>query len=174
MYRDIPEEILQVIEPIAISHQLEVVEAALSGAGAQRRLRVVLDTPAGDGCVTLDQCAGVSRELGYALDATGLVGSAYFLEVSSPGMDRVLGREVDFERALGRRVALETRAPLNGRRRFRGELLGCSAGRVTVRTESGECEIPFSAIAKAKAFDPALAGDTRERNPRHRSRRGER
>ncbi|MEE2702591.1 MAG: ribosome maturation factor RimP [Myxococcota bacterium] len=174
MYRDIPEELLQVIEPIAMSHELEVVEAALSGAGAQRRLRVVLDTPAGDGSLTLDQCAGVSRELRHGLDASGLLGNAYFLEVSSPGVDRVLGREVDFERAVGRQLALETVGLLDGQRRFRGELLSFSSGQLRLRTESGEREIPFSAIARAKAFDPAAAASTRERKPRDRSRRGKR
>ena len=169
MYRDIPEELLTVIEPIAMSHGLEVVDAALSGRGAQRRLRVVVDTPVGDGRVTLDHCAGVSRELGHALDATALAGRHYFLEVSSPGVDRVLGRAVDFERAVGRRVTLETRQPMNGQRRFRGELAAFSRECAQLRTESGDCEIPFSQIAHAKALDPATVNEARRRQARSRA-----
>ena len=171
MYRDIPEELLQLVEPIAMSHELEVVDAVVAGAGAQRRLQLVLDTPAGDGCVTLEQCGRGSREFGHALDATGLLGSAYFLEVTSPGVDRVLGREVDFERVVGRRVAIETRGLLNGQRRFKGELLGFSSGQLRLRTESGDREIPFSAIVRAKAFDPATAANTRDRSRRARKER---
>ena len=172
MYRDIPQELVEVIEPIAQDHGLEVVEADLAGGSSERRLRVVLDTPLGDGRVTLDQCATVSRELGHALDASGVAGSAFSLEVMSPGVDRVLGREVDFERAVGRRVEFETRSPLNGQRRFRGELVAFAEERATFLTEAGELQVPFSAIARAKAFDPVLAEGPSGPSARGRGRRG--
>ncbi len=163
MYRDIPKALLDVVEPIARAHGLEVVDAGLSAGPGKSRLRVILDTPQGDGRVLVDQCAVVSRELGYALDGVDLVPGAYVLEVSSPGIDRTLAREVDFERAVGRRVALETREPLDGRRRFRGELARFGEAEALVHTESGDVRIPFAKIARATAFQPLPAPAGRKR-----------
>ncbi len=161
MYRDSPPELLRVVEPIARDHGLEVVEAALRRAGARSRLQLVLDTPVGDGRVGIDQCAAVSREVGHALDACGLIGVAYTLEVTSPGVDRALCREIDFERAVGQTVAVETREPLEGRRRFKGELLAFEQARVRVHTEGGDFAIPFERIARANAFFPFPAQSTK-------------
>ena len=158
MYRDIPQDLLEIIEPIVAQHGLELVDARIAGAGGRSRLGVVLDTPSGDGSVTADGCAAVSREIGHAMDVSDLLPGSYLLEVSSPGVDRVLGREKDFERALGRRVAVETREPLSGRRNFRGELEGFDGREVRVRTESGPVGIPFEAVARAQAFYPLEAG----------------
>jgi len=161
MYRDSPPELLRVVEPIAREHGLEVVDAELRPAGPRSRLRLILDTPVGDGRVGVDQCAAVSREVGHALDAAGLVGGAYTLEVTSPGVDRALCREVDFERAVGRTVAVETCEPLDGRRRFKGELVAFEQERVRVHTDGGDYAIPFERIARATAFHPFPAPSTK-------------
>jgi ribosome maturation factor RimP len=155
MYHEIPRPLLDVIEPIVAGYGLELVDASLVGGGARRRLNVILDTPAGDGRVTIDECAAVSRELGNALDVAEAVDGAYVLEVSSPGVDRILSREKDFERVLGRRVAVETREPIEGRRRFRGELTEFGDGGLRVETDSGVVSIPFEGVARAQAFYPA-------------------
>ncbi len=154
MYKDIPADLLRVIEPIARDHQVEVVDATRSGTGGRSRLRVVIDTCAGDGRVLLDECAAVSREIGHALDAEDLIDGSYVLEVCSPGVDRTLGREVDFERAVGGKIALETREPVEGRRRFRGNLVSFDAKGARVRTDGGEVTIPFERIARAKSVYP--------------------
>lgn len=151
MYRDIPPQLLRLIEPIVRAHGLELVDASTQGRG---RLCVVLDTPAGDGSVKLDECAAVSRELGPALDTSDLVPGPYTLEVSSPGVDRTLAREIDFERVVGRHVSLETRAPVEGRRRFKGELRAFDASGALLATDAGEFRIPFERIARARALYP--------------------
>ena len=96
--------------------------------------------------------------VGHALDAEDLIEGSYMLEVCSPGVDRTLGREVDFERAVGGKVALETREPVEGRRRFRGDLLSFDAKRACVRTDAGEVTIPFERIARAKSVYPLPIG----------------
>jgi ribosome maturation factor RimP len=153
MYRDIPRELLELIEPIVLDHQLELVDAVVA-KGGRGRLHVILDTHEGDGRVTVGECAAVSREIGHALDANDLIRGSYVLEVSSPGVDRVLAREKDFERAVGQRVSLHTREPLEGRRHFRGELVAFDSTDVCVETESGPFRIPFEAVARAQAFYP--------------------
>jgi ribosome maturation factor RimP len=154
MYRDIPEKLLRLVEPVVRAHGLELVDAALGRGPTRSLLRVVVDTPLGDGRVKLDECAAVSRELGHGLDVEELIAGAYTLEVTSPGVDRTLAREIDFERAVGRKVALETRAPLDGRRHFKGELVAFDGSVATVRCDSQDVRIEFAAIERAKAFHP--------------------
>jgi ribosome maturation factor RimP len=149
VYRDIPEELRVLIEPVVEDAGYELVDALLTRGRAPWLLRVVLDTPAGDGRVPVDECASVSRELGSQLEAADTIPVAYRLEVSSPGLDRVLAREKDFERARGAEIQLETRRPLDGRRRFRGVLLGLEGDQLRLALDGRELAIPFGEVAKA-------------------------
>ncbi len=154
MYGDIQPELRSVIEPIVRAHGLELVDAVARSGRGRGLLRVVVDTPSGDGRVRVDECASVSRELGHALDGLDLMAGSYTLEVTSPGVDRALGREIDFERVVGREVELETREPIEGQRRFRGRLLGFAQACAEVEGTAGGVRIPFTAIARARAFYP--------------------
>ncbi|MFQ5697908.1 MAG: ribosome maturation factor RimP [Myxococcota bacterium] len=192
MYKDIPQDLLQIVEPVVRGHGLELVAAPRlagggpggmsaphpeggpraaggRGPGTARgrgprtvrggvRLRVIVDTPEGDGRVDVEACARLSRELGHTLDALGPSGGFSLLEVTSPGVDRTLGREVDFERAVGRRVQVETDAPLGGRRRFKGELSAFAGSSARIETDSGPVEVPFARIARARALHPGTPG----------------
>jgi ribosome maturation factor RimP len=151
VYPDIPEELLTLIEPIVADHGLELVDVERHQARPPWTLRVIVDTTCGDGLVSIERCAEVSREIGARLDAADTVPVAYQLEVSSPGFDRVLAREKDFARALGQEIRLETRTPRDGRRRFRGRLLAFDAGVARVSVEGSEFAIPFEDVAKARA-----------------------
>lgn len=136
------------------AHGLELVDAGIGRGPARSLVRIVVDTPVGDGRVLVDDCAAISREVGHGLDVSALIPAAYTLEVCSPGVDRTLGREIDFTRAVGRRVAIETRAALDGRRRFKGELVAFDGAVATVRGEGRDFAIPFASIDRAKAFFP--------------------
>jgi len=149
VYGDIPEELRAVIEPIVADHGLELVDVVCREGRVPWSVRVVLDTPAGDGRVAVERCVAVSREVGAHLDAADLIRVAYELEVSSPGLDRVLAREKDFARALGRTVKLETRRALDGRHRFRGQLARWEAGVATLEVEGRAIAIPFAEISRA-------------------------
>ncbi len=162
MYRDIPKNLLGVIEPVVRSYGLELVDAQVGQGPGHVRLQVVVDTPEGDGRVTVDSCAAVSREIGHGLDAEDVfAGGSYLLEVCSPGVDRTLAREKDVARVVGRRVALETKELLEGRRRFRGELVSFDGDAAHVHTEAGSYRIPFACIARAKAFHPSPAQEAK-------------
>ena len=65
MYRDIPPELLRVAEPVVKAHGLELVDASIRQGAGRVQVQLVLDTPAGDGRVLVDQCAAVSREVGH-------------------------------------------------------------------------------------------------------------
>jgi ribosome maturation factor RimP len=149
VYRDIPEEMRALIEPIVDDHRLELVDVDLRRGRAPWTLRVIVDTPAGDGRVPVEDCARVSREIGSHLDAADLIPSRYTLEVSSPGLDRVLAREKDFAAACGREVKIETRAPQAGRRRFRGSLISFDGDVARLLIDGDEVQIAFADVAKA-------------------------
>jgi ribosome maturation factor RimP len=105
---------------VATAHGVEVVEVEMRGGGKARTLRITIDKPEG---VTHEDCASVSREVSTILDVEDAIpGSAYTLEVSSPGLDRKLLRREDYQRFTGSRVKLMTREPVNGNRHFEGRL----------------------------------------------------
>jgi ribosome maturation factor RimP len=128
------DHIRQIVDRVAGSSGLEVVETEFRGGGKARMLRVFIDKPGG---VTHDDCANFSREVGTILDVEEAVpGGSYTLEVSSPGLDRRLVKAADYERFAGQQIKLVAREPVNGSRHFQGRLLGIADGRVTLDLQS--------------------------------------
>jgi ribosome maturation factor RimP len=124
------DQIHAIVERVAASSGLEVVELELCGGGKSRRLRIFIDKPAG---ITHEDCASLSREVSTIFDVEdAMPGGAYTLEVSSPGLDRKLSRPADFERFQGSRVKLTTKEPVQGNRHFEGRLEHFAAGRLTL------------------------------------------
>jgi ribosome maturation factor RimP len=124
------DQVRAIVERVASSQGLEVVEVELRGGGKARMLRIFIDKPNG---VTHEDCANVSREVGTILDVEdAMPGGPYTLEVSSPGLDRKLSRPADFERFQGSRVKLTTRNEVNGNRHFEGRLERFASGRLTL------------------------------------------
>jgi len=124
------DQVRAIVERVAASQGLEVVELELRGGGKSRMLRIFIDKPDG---VTHEDCANLSREIGTILDVEDAIpGGSYTLEVSSPGLDRKLFKAADFERFQGSRVKLTTREPVNGNRHFEGWLDHFESGRLTL------------------------------------------
>lgn len=151
MYWEIPTRLLGIVEPIARDHGLEIVDARFGRGGGRGHLRIIVDTQRGDGRVTVDACAAFSREVGRALDVAEFSSTPYMLEVTSPGVDRTLAREIDFARAVGSRIHVETRRSFGGRRRFRGELVEFVGGALHLQTGAERVHIPLEAVARANA-----------------------
>jgi ribosome maturation factor RimP len=172
VYRDVPEEMRALIEPIVAEHGLELVDVERTQGRAPWTLRVVVDTPQADGLVPVDLCAEVSRRVGAALDASDLMPVRYNLEVSSPGLDRLLAREKDFAAACGRVVKLETRQPLSGRRRFRGRLVAFADGVATLEVDGAPVEVPFAEVARARTVYEFTRDDFARPRLRNRELRG--
>ena len=169
MYRDIPEELRVLIEPVAEGSGFELVDVMITRGRHPWLLRVTLDTPEGDGLVSIESCARVSREIETQLDVADAIPAAYRLEVSSPGLDRLLAREKDFRAACGSEVQLETRRPLDGRRRFRGRLVGFDDQVVTLSLDGDEIGIPFDEVAKARIiYEFTRADFASDAEPRRR------
>jgi len=110
-------------------------------------LVIYIDRPEGIG---VDDCERVSREVAALLDVEDPIPGHYNLEVSSPGLDRPLFTLEQFERFRGDTVQLSVFAPVAGRRRFKGPILGASAGRVRLDQDGTEVELEMNNIAKAR------------------------
>ncbi len=124
------DHIQAIVERVAASLGVEVVEIELRGGGKARMLRIFIDKAGG---VTHEDCANLSREVSTIFDVEDAVpGGSYVLEVSSPGLDRKLFRPADFERFQGSRVKLTTKDPVNGNRHFEGRLERFESGRLTL------------------------------------------
>jgi ribosome maturation factor RimP len=141
-------EIERIVAPALEAMGYAPVRVRLSG-GQRPVLQVMVERKDAAG-ITLDDCAEVSRALSALLDVEDPLPGSYSLEVSSPGIDRPLVKPQDFERFAGREAALEMRAPIAGRRRFRGRLLGLAGDRVRIALEEGETSLPLDQIHKAK------------------------
>jgi ribosome maturation factor RimP len=152
IYRDIPEPLRTLIEPVVEEHGCELVDVELTRPRGPGLLRVVVDSRAGDGRVPIEECASVSRELSTLLDATDFMPGAYRLEVSSPGLDRVLAREKDFEAAVSQEIRVQTRRPLEGRKRYRGRLVAFEAGVLKLNVDGDLASIPFDEVEKANTI----------------------
>lgn len=143
--------------PIAAAHGVVLVDLEYVREGGRRLLRVYVDKPGG---VTLDDCGAFSRALSSCLDQADPVPDSYYLEVASPGLDRPLKKDRDFDLFKGRRVAVRTYAPpagaIPGQRAFHGELIGLVDGRVVVRDDAGRVwEIPREQVSRVR-LDPGF------------------
>lgn len=160
--RRVVDLITEMAEELAEPLQLEIVDIEYRREPNGRVLRVFIDKPGG---ITLDDCQDMSRALSERLDETDPIDEAYSLEVSSPGLERPLKRPRDFERFAGETVHVRTYGPLDGRRNFKGELVGLKDEHVVVTLEdgSGDVSIPMEQVARARLvaeFDPGTFSKT--------------
>ncbi len=127
---------------------LDIVRVIFSGE-RRPKLQIMMERQDGQ-AVSVADCALASRLVSAILDVEDPVSGPYVLEVSSPGIDRPLTRLGDFERFAGFEARVELRVPLDGRRRFRGRLLGVDQEKIRLETDHEEIELSFDDIQKAK------------------------
>ncbi|HKK30717.1 MAG TPA: ribosome maturation factor RimP, partial [Alphaproteobacteria bacterium] len=139
----------ELIAPQVEALGMAVVRVKVFG-GRRQVLQVMIERADGSD-VTVEECARVSRAISPILDVYDPLEGAYQLEVSSPGIDRPLTRPADFDRFAGFLAKVELAEPANGRRRFRGILLGLQNGdMVRLRTDDAELAFPLADLQSAK------------------------
>ncbi len=146
--------IAHIVEPVATDLGFELVRVRISGLNGMT-VQIMAERP--DGTMTIEGCEEISRALSPVLDVADPIERAYRLEISSPGMDRPLVRKVDFDRYSGHVVKIEMAGTVDGRRRFRGLLLGTDGNSARVRRDdvpaddaAGEVLLPIEEMAEAK------------------------
>ena len=143
------DRITEIVAPQIESLGLAVVRVKLFG-GRRQVLQIMIERADGSD-VNVEECASASRAISPLLDVYDPLPDAYQLEVSSPGIDRPLTRAADFERYAGFLAKVELVEPVDGRKRFRGTLLGLSdSGQVQMNVEGTEVAWPLDMISSAK------------------------
>jgi ribosome maturation factor RimP len=140
--------IAQVIEPSLEGMGYRLVRVVIT-SGRRATLQIMAER-LDDRSMTVDDCAEISRSVSALLDVVDPITGSYMLEISSPGIDRPLVRAEDYDRFSGFEARIELSRPLDGRKRFRGRLLGTITGAVRLVTDSGEVRIPLDAVLRAK------------------------
>jgi ribosome maturation factor RimP len=146
------ERLIALIEPVLVRLGYELVELEYAAGRSRAVVRLFIDhlgidKPAG---IAVEDCERVSREVAALLDVDDPIPTAYTLEVSSPGFDRVLRTAAHFERFVGSRVFVELKAPRAGRRRYTGMLQAVNAAGIEIEVDKQKVEIPFDEIGKAR------------------------
>jgi len=142
----------RMLSPMIEDMGYALVRVRMMGGKHRPTLQVMAERA--DGAeMNVEDCAGLSRAISALLDVEDPIASSYVLEVSSPGIDRPLVRQADFERFAGHEATLKTVRPIDGRRRFSGQLLGLDGDMVRIRLGDGSqhvAEISFADVAEAK------------------------
>jgi ribosome maturation factor RimP len=142
-----------IAEPVIEGLGYRLVRVRISGL-AGCTVQIMAERP--DGTMTIEDCEVVSRALSPVFDVEDPIERAYRLEVSSPGIDRPLVRRSDFDRYAGHVVKVEMAVPIEGRRRFRGVLLGAHGDAALIRRddarsgEAAEILLAFDDMAEAR------------------------
>ena len=174
-------------EPILAELGYRLVRVRVSGADGCT-VQVMAEKP--DGTMLVEDCEAASRALSPVFDAADPIDRAYRLEISSPGIDRPLVRRSDFERFAGHVAKVEMAVPVDGRKRFRGVLLGAQGEAARIGGEDGKPDqpseflLPIGDMAEAKlvltdalvteALRRAKAAERQPGEPMHETERGPR
>lgn len=147
-------ELEALLSPLIEQEGGELVDMQWRREGHRWMLRLFLDKPSG---LTLDDCEYFSNRVGALLDEKDCIEQSYVLEVSSPGLDRVIKKDKDFARFAGKPVKLKLKLPENGQRRFAGVLKGLEEGRIAVQVGPDLKQWPRESVDEVRLDDSALA-----------------
>jgi ribosome maturation factor RimP len=144
------EKLTALTEPLLARLGYELVDLEYVPARRRALLRVFIDKPEEPQGVGLSDCERVSHELSALLDVEDPLPVPYSLEVSSPGLDRILRTRTHFERFTGARVWIELIVPRDGRRRYTGQLQSVDAEGVELLVDGAIVRVPFGQVGRAR------------------------
>jgi ribosome maturation factor RimP len=140
-------ELETLLAPTVAALGLRVWGIEYLGQGKHSVLRIYIDRDEG---VTIDDCEAVSKQVSEVLDVEEALPSSYTLEVSSPGMDRLLFKPEQYAESIGETVDVRLNYPFEGRRRVVGALTGLENDEMVVQVEDSEYQIPLSNVQRAR------------------------
>jgi ribosome maturation factor RimP len=140
------QSIRQLVEPLVIAAGLELWDVEVN----PRAVRVLVDRPGG---IDLDSLTSLARDVSAALDGHEDLspGAQYQLEVSSPGVERVLRTPSHFQRYIGTEVVVKTEVPVDGTRRLQGALLAADSEGITIDLAGSPTQLNYEQIQKARS-----------------------
>lgn len=141
------EKIQALLQPTVEALGFELWGMEHLSQGRHSLLRLYIDAESG---VTVDDCAEVSRQVSGVMDVEDPISGEYTLEVSSPGVDRLLFKLEQYLGYVGEWIELRLRVPFDGRRKFKGTLKGIEGEEVVIQVDNDEFLLPLSAIDRAQ------------------------
>lgn len=144
---EIIKRVTELIGPYLNETGIELVEMTYRREQGGMTLRLLVDTPEG---IHIDECEALNNYLGELLDAEDVIGEHYVIEVSSPGLDRPIKTDRDFERSMGKILEVSTFAPIDGRKAHEGKLSGISKEDIVLESDGVSTAIPRGKIAMAR------------------------
>jgi ribosome maturation factor RimP len=143
--KSIESSVQELVEEIIKSTKIELVDIEYVKEGPFKYLRVYIDKPEG---ITVDDCADVSRVLSKKLDETDPIEEQYFLEVSSPGLERAFKTETDYRKNIGNMVEAKLYKPMDGKKVIKGMLRDKGENFVVIESEGENITIGLKDISK--------------------------
>lgn len=140
-------QVNRLAEQVCDAEGTELVHTEYQTEQNGKTLRLYIDKPGG---VTIDDCAAVSRQLSDMLDIYLESDDPYNLEVSSPGANRPLAKQDDFNRFKGNLIQLQSSHPVDGQKKFKGTLMGFEKGMVLLKLEQKSVAINFENVIRAR------------------------
>jgi len=141
--RSLPENLNELIRQPVEMLGYELVGIELTDAGHGQLLRIYIDK---EGGINVDDCSSVSHQVSGVLDVEDPIRGNYFLEVSSPGIDRPLFYLEHYQKFCGKKVKIKMASPFNGRKKFTGQLVAVEGENILLDEDGLDYEIPFSLI----------------------------
>lgn len=146
--KSVEREIEDLVHPILVRNRMELVDVTYRLEAGRWVLRVFIDKPGG---VDLGDCALISHQIEDRIEVEDIIPQRYFLEVSSPGLNRALKKEKDFQRFCGETARVKTREAVAGRRNFKGRIVRCEQGTLELEDREGKrFEFSLHEIDKAR------------------------
>lgn len=139
------EKITALVEPVITEMQLELVEVQFRREQVGQVLRLIIYSDSG---INIDHCKQVSREVGHILEVEDVIGQAYHLEVSSPGLDRPLKTARDFKRCQGKKINVKF-VQEESQEDVTGVIVDCVSDTLALETSKKLMKIPLDTIKKA-------------------------
>ncbi|MBP7056112.1 MAG: ribosome maturation factor RimP [Candidatus Omnitrophica bacterium] len=144
---EILERVQELLTPYLSEHGIELVEITYKRMQEGMTLRLLVDTPAG---VRMDECEALNNFLSETLDRENVIEEHYLIEVSSPGLDRPMKTDRDFERNLGKDIEVTTYEAIDGRKTHEGRFVGMNKEEIVMERGGVSVVIPRNKIALAR------------------------
>ena len=142
--------VYEIAEPICNNLKCELIDVEYAKENNEWYLRIYIQK---DGGITIEDCTGVSRAVSEKLDAIDPIEGNYILEVSSPGINRVLKSDREIEKFKGSNVTIKLFAPVNGSKKYDGILLGLRDGKIIIKDNENEIYFDKASVSSVRLSD---------------------
>lgn len=160
--KTLTEQITALVTPAIEAMGFVVVQVKLMDTHKSRLLQIMAERP--EGGIGVDECAQISHQVSAILDVEDIISGEYRLEISSPGIDRPLVKRPDYEKYAGHLAKIETVLPIQGRKRFTGNIVRVENDDVVLKVDNADVRLPLADIQAAKLVltDELIKGHTKK------------